>query len=519
MAAHTQNNTAETQGEEYDVVILGSGFSGLCMAIKLKEAGIKSFIVLEKANDVGGTWRENTYPGCACDVQSHLYSFSFEGNPDWSKSYAGWKEIQDYILRCTDKYKLRSSIRFNTEINEATFDDVSARWNIHATNGALYKAKSFVMGSGPLHVPAIPTIKGLDTFKGKVFHSAQWDHRYDLKGKNVVSIGTGGSAIQYIPEIAPEVKQLYVFQRTPAWVLPRNERSYTPLQKQLFRRVPLLRKLHRGRLYLTNEMRVLPIYHPALARSLSKFAKWHIKSSLNDASMVEKMTPDYTIGCKRVLISNKYYPAFNRDNVELVTDAVKEIKENSIVTQDGKERPIDAIILGTGFITDPRNYMQDFTITGLNGRTLLKQWEKGAESYLGINVTGFPNFFQLVGPNTALGHNSVVFMIECQVHYIIESLKLLKKKNARYMNLHQDALESFNQEITNGLKDTVWSSGCNSWYTQDDGKNFTIWPGTTLKYRARTRHVITENYHWEGADNNEEVAGAETITQTQQPTH
>lgn len=273
MAAHTQNNTAETQGEEYDVVILGSGFSGLCMAIKLKEAGIKSFIVLEKANDVGGTWRENTYPGCACDVQSHLYSFSFEGNPDWSKSYAGWKEIQDYILRCTDKYKLRSSIRFNTEINEATFDDVSARWNIRATNGALYKAKSFVMGSGPLHVPAIPTIKGLDTFKGKVFHSAQWDHSYDLKGKNVVSIGTGGSAIQYIPEIAPEVKQLYVFQRTPAWVLPRNERSYTPLQKQLFRRVPLLRKLHRGRLYLTNEMRVLPIYHPALARSLSKFCQ------------------------------------------------------------------------------------------------------------------------------------------------------------------------------------------------------------------------------------------------------
>ncbi|UZE96315.1 flavin-containing monooxygenase [Alkalimarinus alittae] len=513
MAEGAHNQALDVQGEEYDIVILGSGFSGLCMAIKLKEAGISSFIMLEKSNDVGGTWRENTYPGCACDVQSHLYSYSFEPNPDWTKSYPGGKEIQEYILRCTEKYNLRPSIRFNSEVKDATFDETNARWSIRTSNGTLYKAKSFIMGSGPLHVPSIPSIRGLDTFKGKVFHSAQWDHSYDLKGKNVVSIGTGGSAIQYVPEIAPDVKQLYVFQRTPAWILPRFESRYSNFRKKLFRRIPLFRKLHRARLYFSNEIRVLPIYNPTFAKFLSNFAKWHIKSSLNDSSLVEKMTPDYTIGCKRVLISNKYYPAFNRDNVELVTDAVKEVKENSIVTQDGKERPIDAIILGTGFITDPRIYMKDFTITGLNGRTLLQQWEKGAESYLGINVSGFPNLFQLVGPNTALGHNSVIFMIECQVHYIIESLTLLKKKNARYMNLHQDALESFNQEIAAGLNDTVWSSGCSSWYTQDDGKNFTLWPGTTIKYRARTRRVITEHYHWEGADSGNNVSNTDIATQ------
>lgn len=515
MATGNQSSAANTQDEEYDVVILGSGFAGLCMAIKLKEAGITSFIILEKASEVGGTWRENSYPGCACDVQSHLYSYSFEGNPNWSKSYAGWKEIQDYILHCTEKYQLRPSIRFNSDINEATFDETNARWNIRTTNGTHYKAKSFVMGSGPLHVPAIPKIKGLESFKGNTFHSAQWDHSYDLKGKNVVSIGTGGSAIQYVPEIAPDAKRLYVFQRTPAWILPRRERNYSNFQKQLFKRVPLIRKLYRTLLYFNNEIRVLPIYHPTLAKFLSKFAKWHIKSSLNDASLVEKMTPDYTIGCKRVLISNKYYPAFNRDNVELVTDGIQEIKENSIVTVDGKERPVDAIILGTGFVTDPRSYMKDFTITGLNGRTLMKQWEKGAESYLGINVSGFPNLFQLVGPNTALGHNSVIFMIECQVNYIIESLKLLKKKNARYMNLHHDALESFNEAITEGLKNTVWSSGCNSWYTQDDGKNFTIWPGTTIKYYTRTRRVITEHYYWKGADNQNDISSSDTATQTQ----
>ncbi|WP_250655836.1 flavin-containing monooxygenase [Alkalimarinus coralli] len=507
MAKHTH----QANSEEYDVIILGSGFSGLCMAIKLKEAGINSYLILEKANEVGGTWRENTYPGCACDVQSHLYSYSFEGNPDWSKSYAGWEEIQNYILHCTQKYQLRSSIRFNSEVSAAKFDEANARWNIGTTDGKHYRAKAFVMGSGPLHVPAIPNIKGLDTFKGKVFHSAQWDHSYDLKDKNVVSIGTGGSAIQYVPEIAPDVKRLYVFQRTPAWVLPRNERSYSNVEKQLFKRIPLLRKLHRARLYLTNEMRVLPIYRPALARSLSRFAKWHIKSSLNDASLVEKMTPNYTIGCKRVLISNKYYPTFNRDNVELVTDGIAEIKEHSIITKDGKERPADAIILGTGFIADPRLYMKGFEVTGLNGRSLLKQWEKGAESYLGINVSGFPNLFQLVGPNTGLGHNSIILMIESQVHYIIESLKLLKKKNARYMNLHQDALESFNQEIAEGLENTVWSSGCNSWYAQEDGKNFTIWPGTTMKYRARTRHVVAENYHWEPASSNSINAHSEEI--------
>jgi len=481
-----------------DAAIVGAGFGGLCMAIKLKEAGITDFVILEKGDDVGGTWRDNTYPGAACDVQSHLYSFSFAGNSDWSMRYPGWKEIQDYIQNTTDKFEIRPYVQYNSEVTAAEFNEKNGRWLVTLVDGSQVDTQHFIMATGPLHVPSIPEIPGLKKFKGKQFHSANWDHEFDLNNKSVVSIGTGGSAIQYLPEIAPKVKKLSVFQRTPAWVLPRDMRSYSKLDKSLFKRFPLMRKLHRLRLYSTNESRVLPILHPKLIKPFQFLAHSFLKFQIKDKKLREKLTPDYTIGCKRILISNKYYPTFIRDNVDLVTDGIKEIKEYSVIDRNGKEHPADAIIFGTGFITDPRIYMKDFKLTGLQGRDLRQDWKDGAEAYYGISVNGYPNMFQLVGPNTGLGHNSVIFMIENQVEYVVNCIKTMSKKGAKYMDINATVQKEFNDDIQEKLKGTVWTSGCQSWYQQADGRNMALWPGTTVRYQRELRNVDYAVYDWVG---------------------
>ena len=492
----TSQPKIQPQPREADVVIIGAGFGGLCMAIKLRQAGIENFVILEKGDEVGGTWRDNTYPGCACDVQSHMYSYSFEGKPDWSKRYAPWQEIQQYILDTTEKYGLRPFVRFGQEVKGAHFDENTGRWTVTTADGDSWNCKYWVLATGPLHVPQMPDIKGLDRFRGKVFHSARWEHDYDLKDKNVVSIGTGGSAIQYCPEIAPDVKQLYVFQRTPAWVIPRDERKYPGFEKKLFNRFPALRKLHRARLYWTNESRVWPIFNPSLARSLQQLAKLFIRFQVKDRGLAKKLTPDYTLGCKRILISNKWYPMFNRDNVELVTDGIQEIREHSIITRDGVERPADCIILGTGFVVDPRIYMRDFPITGLPGHELNKDWQEAAEAYLGTTVSGYPNMFQLVGPNAGLGHNSIIFMIEAQADYIIDCMKKASKQDADYINVKPEVQRRFNERVQKAMKGTVWSTGCNSWYQQDDGKNVAIWPYSTWRFWLETRRVKESEYEF-----------------------
>jgi hypothetical protein len=364
----------------------------------------------------------------------------------------------------------------------------------------------------------IPNIPGLETFEGKAFHSSQWAHDYDFRGKRVASIGTGGSAIQYVPAIADAVEQLYVFQRSAPWILPKPDRPYSKLEQTLFRLSPQLRKLHRAWLYVRNEARILPIMNPRLAQPLEKIASLYMRSLVEDPSVVDKLTPDYTIGCKRVLLSNDYYQVFNRSNVELVTEAISQIHESSVVTADGVERAVDAIIFGTGFHTDPRNYLQTLKIEGVDGKDLLTHWAKGAEAYLGISVAGFPNMFELVGPNTGLGHNSLIFMIESQVHYIIECLKLLETKKAKTMDVRPQALRDFNEELEERLEDTVWTSGCRSWYTQEDGKNIAIWPGFSFRYRARTRHVNPDHYVWTPQAQQHTVAGgamSETEIQTE----
>lgn len=491
-----QRDAREVPGGTLEVVIVGAGFGGLCMAIQLLGRGERNFLVLEKGAEVGGTWRDNSYPGAECDVQSHLYSYSFAAKADWSQRYAGWQEIQQYILDTTERYSVREYVRFKQQVTGLHFDATRARWRVMTASGLEFMARHVVLATGPLHVPQIPALPGLERFQGRVFHSAQWDHQYDLAGKRVASIGTGGSAIQYCPRIAPRVAQLHVFQRTPAWVVPRDTRTYSDAARRRFTRFDFWRRLHRARLYWTNESRVWPMFHPALARVIQRVARLNIRRAIGDAVLARRLTPEYTIGCKRVLISNEWYPMFRRQNVELVTDGIREIREHGIVTSDGVERPVDCIILGTGFVVDPRIYMQNFPVTGLPGHELARDWKAGAEAYYGISVDGYPNLHQLVGPNTALGHNSIIFMIESQVNYVLDCMRAVREQGADYLVVDAQAQAEFNARVRGALKDTVWSTGCRSWYQQDDGKNFTIWPWSTWRYWLETRRIDPSRYHF-----------------------
>ncbi|OTG93353.1 flavin-containing monooxygenase [Acinetobacter sp. ANC 3832] len=504
-AASLSPNVLKTQ-----VAIIGAGFGGLAMAIRLLQANIHDFIILEKADDVGGTWRENQYPGAACDVQSHMYSLSFAPKTDWSKRYAEAPEIFDYIQDLITDYNLKKYIKFNQEVVTTKYDEQALNWKLDLKDDTQIEAQFIVFASGPLHVAQIPKIKGIEKFKGKVFHSSHWDHDYNLNDKSVASIGTGGSAIQYIPEIAPKVKQLYVLQRTPAWVIPRDERAYNPLDKKLFNRFEWFRKLHRARLYWSNESRVVPIVKPQIIKYGQKLAEAFIKFQIKDKELAKKLTPDYVMGCKRILISNKYFPTFNRQNVDLVTDGIQELTEISIITKDGKERQIDCLIYGTGFITDPRIYLKSFACYGTQGLELKEAWKEGAESYYGVTTKGFPNLFQLLGPNTVLGHNSVIFMIESQVNYILQLIQLVNKTQTQAIVVREDVQNQFNDAVQKKMQGTVWQSGCVSWYQQDGGKNFALWPTYTWKYWLETRKINPSDYQLLGnqAQNNKSTRAA-----------
>lgn len=486
--------TATRSHPHTKVAIIGAGFGGIAMAIRLQQHGIYDFIILEKGSDFGGTWRDNQYPGAACDVQSHLYSLSFAPKSNWSKRYAEAPEIFSYIQDLVTDYNLRAFCRLNTEVLAAHYQAERCLWQLQLQDQSILEAQFVIFASGPLHIPQIPDILGIEKFQGKVFHSAQWDHTYDPTGKNVASIGTGGSAIQYIPEIAPKCKQLYVMQRTAAWVIPRDERAYPNLEKKLFKKYDWFRKLHRARLYWSNESRVVPIVKPGIMKFTQKLAELFIKYEVKNPELAKKLTPDYIMGCKRILVSNKYFPTFNRHNVELVTEKIQELTEHSIITQDGKERPIDCLIYGTGFITDPRIYMKNFQCTGLDGVELNEMWKQGAESYYGICVKDFPNLFQLLGPNTLLAHNSVIFMIEAQVEYILQLMQLVDQSQSDAIMVKDQAQDTFNQQVQHMFEKTVWQSGCVNWYQQEGGKNFALWPTYTWKYWLKTKKPNATDY-------------------------
>ncbi|MFT3767041.1 MAG: NAD(P)/FAD-dependent oxidoreductase [Minicystis sp.] len=475
------------------VVIVGSGFGGLGMAIRLKQAGIHDFTVLEQDDGVGGTWRANHYPGAACDIESHLYSFSFEPNPGWSRTFAPQREILAYLEHCTDKYAIRPHIRFGTAVTGASFDEQTGLWTVETSRGDTITARAVVSATGGLSRPAFPDIPGLRSFTGKTFHTARWDDAYPLEGKTVGVIGTGASAIQVVPAIAHRVARMHVFQRTPPWILPKLDDDITPEQRERFRRIPALQRLARLGQYVRHELTAVGfVTEPRVLKFASRFARAHLETCVRDPELRTKLTPKYTMGCKRVLLSNDYYPAMVRNNVELVTDPIAEIRPDGIATRDGREHRLDAIILATGF--HAADAVAPFAVHGRGGRDLNEAWREGAEAYLGTTVSGFPNFFFIVGPNTGLGHSSMVFMIESQIAYILSAIRAIEAGRLRHVDVRADAQDAYNRSLHARLTRTVWSSGCQSWYQNVNGKNTTLWPGFTFEFRLRTRRFDPAAY-------------------------
>jgi cation diffusion facilitator CzcD-associated flavoprotein CzcO len=480
-------------GGGLSVLIIGTGFAGLGMAIKLKEAGVENFTVLERADDVGGTWRDNHYPGCACDVQSHLYSFSFEPNPEWTRMFARQPEIRAYLQRCADKYALRPHIQFGAEVVSARYDDARAMWDVTTRDGRVFSARVLISGMGGLSNPAFPKIPGLETFKGKAFHSAQWDHEYKLAGKRVAVIGTGASAIQFVPEVAKQAARVDIYQRTPSWILPKPDRAIGAIERGIYSRFPDLQKLMRSAIYWQLESRVLGfVINPKLMGLVQHAATRHIRKQIADPTLRAKLTPNYTIGCKRVLISDDWYPALAKEHVEVVTDGIREVRANSVVDVNGVEREVDAIIYGTGFTA--QEPMRRGTVFGSGGVDLLDAWKDGAEAYLGMNVAGFPNFFMLVGPNTGLGHSSMVYMIESQIAYVMDALRTMREQKLAVVDVKPEAQAAFNAGIQGKLARSVWTTGCTSWYLDANGKNTTLWPGFTFVYRRKTAKFHANSY-------------------------
>src|SRR5215218_7439097 len=463
--APTQTTADDTLPSEVEIAVVGSGFSGLCMAVKLREAGIEDFLVLERGAEVGGTWWFNTYPGCGCDVPSHLYSFSFAPNPDWTRTYSRQPEIEAYLQRVAEDFDVERSIRFETTVTGAAWDQDEQRWRV-ATDKGEVRARVLVSAAGALSEPRTPDIDGLERFQGRMFHSAQWDHDYDVTGKRVAVIGTGASAIQFVPAIAPDVAQMHVFQRTAPWVMPHTDRPISPRDRALYRRFPLLQRLVRGGIYSARELLVLGfVKQPRLMKLVELLARKHMDSQISDPELRRKVEPGYTIGCKRILPSNTWYSALGRDNVELVTDPIARVTDRGIVTGDGTEREVDAIIFGTGFNVIDMPVAR--YVRGRAGRTLDECWQGSPRAHMGSTVPGFPNLFMLLGPNTGLGHSSMVYMIESQVAYVVDALKAMRRRGATTAEVKAEAVRDFVEDLDAKMQDTVWNTGCSSWYLDD----------------------------------------------------
>jgi cation diffusion facilitator CzcD-associated flavoprotein CzcO len=466
---------------QVDIAVIGAGFGGLGAAVRLRRFGRRDFVILEAADDVGGTWRDNSYPGCACDVPSHLYSFSFAPNPNWSNTYSGQQEIWDYLRSCVEQFGIRPHLRLSTTVNELAWDDAERRWHIETSAGT-YIARTVISAAGPLSDPAIPDLPGLKSFAGTVFHSARWRHDHDLTGRRVAVIGTGASAIQFVPEIAPDVERLTLFQRTPAWVIPRRSRAIRASERRLFRVAPLAQRTIRTGVFWAREWFAVGFLRPRMMRPAQKIAAKHLEHQVPDAELRAKLTPDYTMGCKRVLISSTYYPTLARDNVDVVTSGIREVSERGVVAADGVEHEVDTIIFGTGFhVTDVPLAKH---VRGRDGVLLADAWRDTMTAYLGTSVAGFPNLFFLLGPNTGLGHNSVVLMIEAQLNHVMKALDHLKRRGLDTIEPTVSAQREFVARVDAKMRPTVWMrGGCRSWYLDATGRNSTLWPGFVPSFR------------------------------------
>jgi cation diffusion facilitator CzcD-associated flavoprotein CzcO len=463
----------------HDVAIVGAGFSGLGMAIKLQQEGKRDFVVLERSDDVGGTWWANTYPGCRCDVPSHLYSFSFAPNPTWSRTYSPQAEILAYLKSCADRFGVREKVRFGCDVTSAAWED--GRWKLETSQGAL-EARVLILAAGPLSAPSLPSLPGLENFAGRTMHSAEWNHDHDLTGERVAVVGTGASAIQFVPEIRKVAKQVHVFQRTPPWIIPHPDRGISTAERRLYAKLPGAQLFVRGGAYWAREALSLTFMHPPAMRQLQRLAEWHLKRQVPDPTLQARLRPSYRMGCKRILLSNSWYPTLQMPNVEPVTAGIAEVRGNTIVTGDGAEREVDTLIFGTGF------HFNDMPVAdmvrGRGGRSLAEVWNGTPEAYRGTTFAGFPNLFMLIGPNTGLGHTSVVVMAEFQIAYVLDALRVMQARGVEVAEVRADAQTAYNADVERRLDGTVWTSGgCTSWYLDDKGRDTVQWPGATWRFR------------------------------------
>ena len=485
------------------IAILGGGFGGICAAIKLMESGRHDFVIFEKAESLGGTWRDNTYPGCGCDIPSHLYSFSFAQQPRWSRLYASQPEILAYIEWLVRRYDVEKKVLFNTAITSAIWDETTKQWRLTSADGRHFTAGIVIAATGLLHVPKIPALTGIETFTGPAFHSARWRHDVDFTGKRVAVIGTGASVIQFVPRIAARVGQLDLYQRTPPWVLPRNDRPISRFAQTMMSRWPFLQRLWRGMQYLDSESIAIGFtLFPSLMERWENQSKAFVRRTIKDTSLAGKLIPNYRMGCKRVLISDDYYPTLTRNNVAIVTEPVREVRPRGIVTVDGVERSTDVIIYGTGF--KPLDISASVRIHGRGGRLLADEWRDGPEAFRGVAVAGYPNFFMLMGPNSALGHNSIIFMIEAQVRYIVQCIDWLDNDRLAVVEVREDVQREFNARLQKRFSSSVWTGDgrgraapCTSWYRHESGKNHVLWPGFSASYwwamrKPDRRHFLPE---------------------------
>ena len=498
-AATTRNGAGRGRRKHVSVLIVGSGFAGLGAAIRLTKEGRADFLVIERGSEVGGTWRDNTYPGATCDVPSHLYSYSFALNPNWSRSFSPQDEIQDYLRGVAAKYEVAEKHLFDTDVTQARWDEKTTRWLVDTTNGG-FSCDVLVSAVGALAEPSLPDIKGIENFRGEVFHSARWNHDAKLAGKRVALIGTGASAIQVGPAIVDDVAHLDVYQRTAPWVMPRHDRSYSTLESLAYRHVPFLQRAARNAIYWGREAYVLGFaFEPRILQLAQRIAERNIAKGITDPELRAKVTPDWQIGCKRILISNTWYPMLAREHVDLVTDGIVEVRENAIVTADGSVREVDAIVLATGFhVTDSPTFER---IVGADGRSLADVWdESGQQAYKGAAVAGFPNLLFVIGPNCGLGHSSMIYMIESHLNYLASALATIDKAGIARFEVRAEAQRAYNAKLQEQMQRTIWQTGgCASWYLDKHGNNTTLWPNFTFVFRQLTRHFDVAAYDTEPA--------------------
>lgn len=476
-----------------DTIVVGAGFGGLGLALQLQRAGQDSFLILERASEVGGTWRDNIYPGCACDIPAMLYSFSFSTHVEWTRLFPGQPELLDYLKDVANLSGLRAKIRFNSELEEARFDEKRGTWTLLLTDGARLVCRSLVLAMGPLSKPNIPQIPGAERFAGPAFHSSRWDYSIDLRGKRVAVVGTGASAIQFVPHIAPEATAVTIFQRTPPWIIPRNDKPVERWRNALRSRFRPYAWFVRKLIYWMLEIRAIGfVVNPKILERREADIRRFLEHSVPDPDLRAKLTPEYRAGCKRILISDDYYAAIQRPNVELIASPLAEIREHSVVAADGTERPADAIVYATGF--KATEGLAPVRIYGRNGTEIGDVWRDGMSAYLGTSVAGFPNMFFIIGPNTGLGHNSMIFMMEAQYRYILGALDYLHASGAHSIDVQSAVQSSYNATLQRRLQGTVWASGCSSWYLDARGKNTSLWPGFTFAFKSLTRTFDPRKY-------------------------